>query len=863
MKLVIVESPSKAKTINKYLGRNYKVIASVGHIRDLPERSDSIDPNHEFQMLWEINDKGKKLLKTVKELSSKVEMIVLATDPDREGEAISWHINEVLKDIIMRQGIDVKRVAFNAITSAAVEQALSNPRALDDDLVHAYLARRALDRLVGFTLSPVLWRKLPGSRSAGRVQSVALRLICEREQEIKLFQPQEYWTVDTTLSVAEDSGKNVIFEARLVAHNATPIERLSIPSEEMASTYRNALLKANYILKSIDNKPIQRQPYPPFTTSSLQQAASSKLGLSPSKTMRIAQALYEGVTIGKESLGLITYTRTDSVSIVDTALQELRRTVAKHYGDGYLQSSPRMFQSKIKNAQEAHEAIRPTDFTKPPESVTQYLQDDEARLYTLIWNRTLASQMKPAQYMRKTLHIEANHDDALYALRASCQTLIFDGFLKCYQAAEQENPHVPTLPEIVVGTPLNLDDVVTAQHYTEPPARYSEASLIKRMEELGIGRPSTYASTLQTLRLRAYMVLDRKRLIPEPKGLVVTEFLKLFFKRYVEYDFTAQLEEKLDAIASKKLNWVDLLSDFWKEFQHTVEQANQLRVSEVIDALNDVFAPLIFHNNLKEHSRDQCPLCETGQLSMKLSRFGTFIGCSHYPECSYTKEFSMRAQGDHAEYPVHSMENQPTTLGIDPQSGNEIHLKKGRFGPYLQLGSDPKQAKRVSLQPPYLPETITFEDALRLLSLPLEIAQYPQTSSPIMLALGRYGPYLTCEKTTVRLPKAQAMFALSAEDAIEMIQKKMDLDRLQNRSLGFEPGTQHEIILKKGRYGMYLSCNGHNVRLAKTTDENTFSLEDALELLKRNVAKPARKPPSAKRTAARKPSTKRTSKPKT
>src|SRR5438874_1439849 len=639
MNIVVVESPAKAKTINKYLGPGYQVLASFGHVRDLPPKDGSVDPDANFHMLWEVDSKAQKRLSEIAKAVKDADKLILATDPDREGEAISWHVLEVLKEKKALKSQPVERVVFNAITKQAVTDAMAHPRKIDQALVDAYMARRALDYLVGFTLSPVLWRKLPGARSAGRVQSVALRLVCDRELEIEKFVAREYWSLAATLATPRGD----TFEARLVGADGKKIQRLDIGSGAEAEAFKRALETASFVVSSVDAKPARRKPQPPFTTSTLQQEASRKLGFAPAHTMRIAQRLYEGIDIGGEAVGLITYMRTDGVQIVEEAVGAVRRVIGTDYGKEYVPDAPRQYQSKAKNAQEAHEAIRPTDLARRPAQVKRYLDAEQAKLYDLIWTRTVASQMESAELERTTAEIMAKVGARTLDLRATGTVVKFDGFLKLYQEGrddEADDEESRRLPAMSAGENLAKRAIAADQHFTEPPPRYSEASLVKRMEELGIGRPSTYAPILAVLKDRGYVRVDRKRLVPEDKGRVLVALLESFFARYVEYDFTAGLEEQLDRISNNEIAWRDLLRDFWREFTAAVGDIKELRVAQVIDALDEMLAPHLFPPRADGSDLRKCPSCDTGRLSLKLGKFGGFIGCSNYPDCRYTRQLA-------------------------------------------------------------------------------------------------------------------------------------------------------------------------------------------------------------------------------
>ena len=637
MNVVIVESPAKAKTINGYLGSDYEVLASFGHVRDLPAKDGSVDPEQDFAMQWEVDDKAAKRLSEIVRAVRSSDKVILATDPDREGEAISWHVLEVLRARKVLKDKKVERVVFNAITKTAVRDAMNSPRDIDQPLVDAYLARRALDYLVGFNLSPVLWRKLPGARSAGRVQSVALRLVCAREREIEEFKAREYWSLVAHLRTAA----KLPFEARLVGADGKKITRLDIGIGEEAQAFRAALDAARFSVASVEAKPVKRHPFPPFRTSTLQQDASRKLGLSPARTMQVAQKLYEGVAIHGETTGLITYMRTDGVDMAPEAVTGIRRVIEAQFGGRYLPGAPRRYTVKAKNAQEAHEAIRPTDLSRLPRDVASYLDAEQLRLYELIWKRTVASQMESAELERTTVEILAEVGSRRLDLRATGQVVRFDGFLTLYGVDDDDEDQEGKLPAMAAGESLAKDRVEANQHFTEPPPRFSEDSLIKRMEELGIGRPSTYAATLAVLRDREYVRLDKKKLVPEDKGRLVTAFLESFFNRWVDYDFTASLEEKLDRVSNHEIDWREVLRDFWRDFSAAIGETKDLRTTEVLDNLNVILAPLIFPAKADGSDPRACPHCADGQLSLKLGKFGSFVGCSNYPECKFTRTLSL------------------------------------------------------------------------------------------------------------------------------------------------------------------------------------------------------------------------------
>jgi DNA topoisomerase I len=675
MTVVVVESPAKAKTINKYLGSGYTVLASYGHVRDLPAKEGSVRPDDDFSMSWELDARAAKRISAIVEAVKSADKLILATDPDREGEAISWHVLEILQRKGALKSKTVERVVFNAVTRQSVLDAMAHPRQIDGDLVEAYLARRALDYLVGFTLSPVLWRKLPGARSAGRVQSVALRLICQRELEIESFKSQEFWTIEAALRTSTDAR----FEARLAAIDGGKLGKFDVPNEERARQIEAAVDGSTFIVDSVESKPAKRHPQPPFITSTLQQEASRKLGLSASRTMQIAQKLYEGTDIGGETVGLITYMRTDGVQMAPEATASARNAILEKFGEPYLPSVPRAYKTKARNAQEAHEAIRPTDLFRFPERVRSYLNAEEAAVYDLIWKRTVASQMESAEFERTTIDITAQGNDAKrYGFRATGAVVRFDGFLRLYQEGrdDEDDEDSNRLPAMARGDRLGVEKIIANQHFTEPPPRYSEASLIKKLEELGIGRPSTYTAILVVLRERGYVRVDKKRLVPEDKGQLVTAFLESFFRRYVEYDFTANLEEQLDRISAGEVEWKSVLRDFWRDFIAAVDEIKDLRVSAVLDALNDLLEPHIFPPREDGAPPRQCPSCEAGQLSLKIGRFGAFIGCSNYPDCRYTRQLGSE-NGDKEGVPAEGI-----VLGADPGDRTADHAP---FGPLRAL----------------------------------------------------------------------------------------------------------------------------------------------------------------------------------
>ena len=845
MNIVIVELPAKAKTVNKYLGPGYRVLASYGHVRDLPSKNGSVLPDKDFEMHWDVEPKAAKRLDEIAKAVKGASKLILATDPDREGEAISWHVLQVLDRKKALAGVPVERVVFNAVTKEAVLDAMRHPRAIDGPLVNAYLARRALDYLVGFTLSPVLWRKLPGARSAGRVQSVALRLVCDRELEIERFKTQEYWSILAELATAE----NETFQARLVSADGKKFEKFDISDQATADRLKAALEGGRFRVATVESKAQRRHPAAPFTTSTLQQESSRKLGFSPRQTMQLAQRLYEGVDLGGEAEGLITYMRTDGVQIVPEAIANIRKLVTKRYGDRYVPSSPRQYETKAKNAQEAHEAIRPTDFTKDPDSVSHYLEDDAARLYKLIWQRTLASQAASAEIERTTADIAvAGSDGNDYGVRATGSVIRFDGFLKIYEEGiDDAVGEDGALPALAGGDTLDPRKIEAKQHFTEPPPRYSEATLIKKMEELGIGRPSTYASTLNVLREREYVRMDKKRLVPEDKGRLVTAFLESFFSRYVEYDFTADLEEKLDLISAGEIEWKDVLRDFWREFIAAVNDIGDLRITEVLDALNDLLGPHIFPDQGAGTDPRACPACAVGRLSLKVGKFGAFIGCSNYPDCRFTRQLA--DTGDKA-----SALAETKLLGTDPETGLDVTFRTGRFGPYVQLGEQNggEKPKRASIPKGTDLENLDLDQALALLSLPREVGLHPELGKPIMAGFGRYGPYVQHDGKYASLGSAEEVFEIGLNRAVSLLAEKAASARSRRgpnviKELGEHPALGGKVQVMTGRYGPYVRHAKINATLPRDRAPEQVTLEEAVELIAAKSGKePARKKPAKK-----------------
>jgi DNA topoisomerase-1 len=868
MKVVVVESPSKAKTINKYLGPGYEVLASFGHIRDLPAKDGSVDPDADFKMLWEIDPQSQKRVNDIARALKGADTLILATDPDREGEAISWHVLEALNEKHALKGQAVERVVFNAITKQSVTEAMKHPRAIDDALVDAYLARRALDYLVGFTLSPVLWRKLPGARSAGRVQSVALRLVCDRELEIEKFKPQEYWSIIARLKTP----RNEEFEARLVGADGQKLQRLDIGTGVRAHDLKNALEGATFTVAAVEAKPARRNPPPPFTTSTMQQEASRKLGFAPAITMRLAQRLYEGVEIDGETTGLITYMRTDGIDMAPEAITDIRSMIGRNYGKEYVPGSPRVYQNKSKNAQEAHEAVRPTSAGRTPAQVAKFVDRDQARLYELVWNRAVASQMESAELERTTVDIVAKNGARNIELRATGQVVKFDGFLTLYQEGQDDSSdddESRRLPAMSEKEALAKQSIDASQHFTEPPPRFSEAALVKRMEELGIGRPSTYASILQVLQDRGYVRIDKKRLIPEDKGRVVVGFLESFFQKYVEYDFTASLEEQLDRVSNNEIDWKKVLQDFWIDFIGAVNEIKDLRITQVLDALNDLLEPHIFPPREDGAPVRQCPQCGTGQLSLKVGRFGAFIGCSNYPECNYTRQMTPGAPGAQAT----------KVLGQDPDTGLDVTLRGGRFGTYLQLGEEikapkrkkgekkdpdapePQKPKRASLPKGVSADDIDLDKALALLSLPREVGISPEDGEPIIAGVGRFGPYVKHGKVYASLEEGDDVLTIGLNRAMHLIADKIANPKKGRRfgadpgkALGEHPDKGGPIVVKNGRFGPYVSNNGINATLPADKTPDTLTLDEAIVLLDARAAAVGNAP-KGRRAAGRKAAT--------
>ena len=846
MNVLIVESPGKIKAISKYLGPDYQVLASFGHIRDLPSKDGSVKPDDDFAMTWEVDERAQKRIKDIADALKKADKLILATDPDREGEAISWHVLQVLNQRHALKGMPVERVVFNAVTKNAVLEAIRHPRQINAELVDAYLARRALDYLVGFTLSPVLWRKLPGARSAGRVQSVALRLVVEREIEIEAFRAEEYWTIDTDLRAAAGG-----FAARLTHLDGKKLDKLSLKSQADADHAVEAIKARHFRVDSVESKPVKRNPSPPFITSTLQQEASRKLGFAAKRTMQVAQSLYEGVSIGGDTVGLITYMRTDGLTIAGEAIAEARQVIASRYGARYVPSAPRAYTSKAKNAQEAHEAIRPTSFERIPDDMARALDADQAKLYELIWKRAVASQMESAELERTTVDVAS--DDRQVTLRATGTVTLFDGFLTLYQEGrdDEDDEDAKRLPKVAAGDPTAVEKVSPEQHFTEPPPRYSEASLVRKLEELGIGRPSTYASILSVLRERAYVRLDRNRFIPEDKGRLVTAFLTSFFKRYVEYSFTADLEEKLDEVSAGALDWKQLLRDSWRDFSAAVGETKNLKITDVINELDELLGPHIFPQGEDGVDPRKCPLCGDGRLNLKLGRFGAFVGCSNYPNCKFTRQIGQK-NGEGG--------GQPVELGLFPGTEEMITLRSGRFGPYVQLGEGEKP-KRSSIPKGTDQSNVDLELAIKLLSLPREVGKHPETGEPIFANFGRFGPYVQHEKQYASLESPEDVFNIGLNHAVTLIAERKAKGFKRRgpeplKELGPDPTTGEMIKVMKGRYGAYVTDGTTNATIPNEGDPDGVTLAAAIELIAARAAKGGtkkKKKAAPKKAAAAKP----------
>ena len=849
MKLVIVESPAKAKTINKYLGSDYNVLASYGHIRDLPAKKGSVDPEQDFMMKWEQSPSSTKPFREIKEALKKSDELILATDPDREGEAISWHVWRMLDEQKVLKDKTVHRVVFNEITKPAILEAMSNPRDVDQDLVDAYFARRALDYLVGFNLSPVLWRKLPGSRSAGRVQSVALRLITEREAEIEIFKPQEFWTIDTKLI----TNKAESFSARLTHIEGKRLDKFDLKNETEALKAVALIENSNFSVSKIDRKRVKRNPQPPFTTSTLQQEASRKLNFGASRTMQLAQRLYEGIEMGGDTVGLITYMRTDGVQMSQEAINAARQVIKAQFGGNFVPDQQRIYKTKAKNAQEAHEAIRPTDMTRLPEKVRSYLDADQFRLYDLIWKRSIASQMASAELDQTTVKIEAT--DKATELRANGSIIAFEGFLKVYKE-DQDDPSLESsadddriLPSMSEGEVLERKETTPGQHFTQPPPRFSEASLVKRLEELGIGRPSTYASIMQVLQERNYVRLDKKRFIPEARGRLVTSFLSNFFTKYIQYDFTADLEAELDEISDGKLAWLDVLQKFWQPFKVSIGGMDDFQIPDILKRLDDDLGQYFFPQTKDGGSTRMCPKCGSGELRLNLGKFGPYASCSNYPDCKMTRQLIISK--DELDNPDLQAFNEPKILGVHSETNDEVSLRKGPYGFYVQLGEQgekkSEKPKRVSIPKTMVPMEIDFETALGLLSLPRDIGPHPDDRETILAGLGRYGPYLKHNGSFTSIPAGDDVLTIGLNRAVDLIANNPK-KKTTAKALGESEGKS--VTVQSGRYGPYVQLGKVRATLPKDETEDSITLERALELIAAKAAKGAPKKKARRKTSA-------------
>ena len=835
MNLVIVESPAKAKTINKYLGENYTVLASYGHIRDLPSKNGSVDPEEKFKMIWEVDSFSKKYLKEITDVAKKSKKIILATDPDREGEAIAWHVKEYLDEKKLLKGKTIERVVFNEITKKAVTNGIDNPRNIESNLVDAYMARRALDYLVGFNISPILWTKLPGSKSAGRVQSVALRLLTEREHEIEQFIPKEFWSLNVNFKTSNGNLLNSI----LVKLNENKIEKFSFVSKDDINKAIENIKKAKYKISDISSKVYSRNPSGPFTTSTLQQTASSKLNFGASRTMQIAQRLYQGIDIEGDTVGLITYMRTDGTNISKDAAVEFRKFIKETYGDNYLPSEPNNYSGKkAKNAQEAHEAIRPTDISRTPELMRKFLSADQNKLYDLIWSRAVSSQMEAAKFDRKTIIIDSGNN--LNQFKCSGSTIKFDGFLKLTRIDDDEDEKI--IPN-VNKEEVSIEDFVDEQHFTQPPPRYSEASLVKKLEELGIGRPSTYASIISVISNRGYADIVNKRFFPTDRGKLLSAFLEKLFSKYVDYGFTAVLEEQLDDITSGKEEWIKVLENFWRDFNLNVSNVKEKRTREVLDLLNESLGELIFESDENGKIDRKCKLCSTGELSLKNSfRGGAFIGCSNYPECKFTRPLSKAKANNQIALA------DPKLIGQN-QNGKDIYLKNGRFGPYLQFEIDEIQnptkkknrnkenenLKNVSIPKGIEIENIDLDKAKYLCSLPKVIGQHPDSGKDITINTGRFGPYLKCENKSARLENIDELFTIGLNRAISLIAeaKPGRISSSLIKEIGEHPEDKKPVRVMKGQYGPYIKYKSLNATIPEEKDPTELTMEEALILIEK------------------------------
>ena len=836
MNLVIVESPAKAKTINKYLGEDYIVLASYGHVRDLPSKNGSVDTENNFNMTWEIDPGSKKPLKEIYDAAKDAKKIILATDPDREGEAIAWHVKNILDDKKLLKDKKVERVVFNEITKKAVKNGIDNPREINTELVDAYMARRALDYLVGFNISPILWTKLPGSKSAGRVQSVALKLIVERENEIELFKPQEYWSIQSLFKNKDTKDLN----SKIILFKSEKVDKFYFKNEEQTKSAVDEIKKHDYQITQIEKKPYKRNPYAPFTTSTMQQEASKKLGFGASRTMQVAQRLYQGFEIDGETVGLITYMRTDGTQISNEALETCRNYISQKLGKEYLPGQPRNYSGKkAKNAQEAHEAIRPTDINRDPSSLKSILDRDQMRLYELIWNRTVSSQMESAEFERTSIDICNNDKSIIFRANGSIQK--FDGYLKLYQETKEEDEKKEDneddeniLPDVNNGDALTINKILDEQHFTNPPPRYSEASLVKKLEELGIGRPSTYASIISVLSTRNYVELINKKFIPTDRGKLITAFLDKLFNKYVDYNFTANLEDNLDEITSGKIKWIDVLSQFWEQFNINVNEVKELRTRAILDMLNESLADIIFDKDESGSVERKCQC--GGELSLKVGRFGAFIGCANYPECKFTRPLSKIKAAQE------TFMSEPKEIG-ETDDGKKITLKKGRFGPYLQVGNEEKEMKNFSIPKGISPDEVDIEKAKFLSGLPKVIGKYPDNNEDITLNNGRFGPYVKCSNKSATLESPEDIFSIGLNKAITLIAEAKPGRRSSNeiKNLGEHPEDKKPVKVMKGQFGPYIKYKTINATIPDDKDPNDITMEEALVYIDKRLQYDAEK----------------------
>ena len=837
MKLVVVESPAKAQTINRYLGKDYKVLASIGHIRDLPSKEGAVLPNEGFKMIWGLTkDKEKVINNIVKELKDSSSLI-LATDPDREGEAISWHINEILKEKKLFADKKIERVVFNEITKNSILNAMKNPRKINSELVEAYLARRALDHLIGFSISPILWRKLPGSRSAGRVQSVALRLICERESEIEKFVTKEFWSILANFS----NTTNERFSGKLIEYKKEKLKKFDISSKDYADEILKNVQINKFNVSKIEKKRVKRNPFPPFTTSTLQQEASRKIGFSASKTMMVAQKLYEGIKLSNETSGLITYMRTDGVQIGKESLSNIRNRILLDYGENYLPQSPRIYKSKAANAQEAHEAIRPTNFDLDPKSISSFLDKDQFKLYDLIWKRTISSQMQSAELDKTSVDITSNDMNIVFRVNGS--QIYFPGFLKIYKEGIDENnldkidenEDSKIIPPLKENENLSLNSCENLQHFTQPPPRYTDASLVKKMEELGIGRPSTYASILKVLIDRSYVKKESGKYTPEERGRILTAFLTNFFGKYIQYDFTAELEKNLDMISDGKLNYKSLLEKFWIDFKSHLDKMSNLERTEILQTLENELEELFFSSETDESKTTRiCPKCNNGKLGLQLGKYGAFIGCQNYPECKYTKQIA-KNEKEELEFDS-SILDENGLLGQDYESGENIYIKKGPYGVYIQKG-DTKKPKRIGIPKLIDPKNIDLNKAINLLALPRTIGLHPESKHEITATIGRFGPYLKHGINSVSLPPDETILNIGLNHAVVLLSEKSTGGRI----IGKHPSGNGDVLGKSGRFGPYVEFNKIRATIPKSLTLEKINLNEALELIEKKSLREKKK----------------------